>query len=157
MRKRSVSLFSLKRIRKFERPEELSYRIPPRPLERLGTPMAIREKIRENASAFLQPGEIIQAVVPAQTVSAYFSLISIWIIVFKNAYRNIVVTDRRILLCSSGRFRSSPVKGILAEYPRQLTIGPAHGLWYRCDAFGDRLYINKRFFKDVAMADQGAQ
>jgi hypothetical protein len=118
--------------------------------------MAIREKIRENASALLQPDETIQAVVPAQTVSQYFALISLWIIVYKNAYRNIVVTDRRILLCSSGRFRLSPVKGILAEYPRQLKIGPVHGLWYRCDAFGDKLYINKRFFKDVATADQGA-
>jgi hypothetical protein len=118
--------------------------------------MAIREKLRKNAAALLEPGETIQAVVPAQTVSQYFALVSIWIIVFKNAYRNIVVTDRRILLCSSGRFRLSPVKEILSEYPRQLKIGPAHGLWYRCDAFGDKLYINKRFFKDVQVADQGA-
>jgi hypothetical protein len=94
-----------------------------------------------------KPGETIQSVVPAQTVSQYFALISIWIIVFKNAYRNIVVTDRRILICSSGRFRLSPVKAVLSEYPRQLKIGPAHGPWYRCDAFGDKLYINKRFLK----------
>jgi hypothetical protein len=117
--------------------------------------MAIREKLRENATALLQPGETIQTVVPAQTVSQYFALLSIWIIVFKNAYRNIVVTDRRILLCRGGRFRLSPVREVLAEYPRNLRIGPAHGLWYRCDAFGDKLYINKRFFKDVATADQG--
>lgn len=134
----------------------LGYRTPPRPRERVDATVALREKLRKNAAALLEPGETIQAVVPAQTVSQYFALISLWIIVFKNAYRNIVVTDRRILLCSSGRFRLSPVKGVLSEYPRQLKIGPAHGLWYRCDAFGDKLYINKRFFKDVLMADQSS-
>jgi len=115
--------------------------------------MGIRDKVRANAATLLQPGEIIQSVIPAQTVSQYFALISIWIIVFKNAYRNIVVTDRRILLCTSGRFRMSPVNEIVGEFPRQLKIGPAHGLWYRCDAFGDKLYINRRFHNDVAIAD----
>jgi hypothetical protein len=35
--------------------------------------MALREKIRNNASALLQPGETIQAGVPAQTVSQEFA------------------------------------------------------------------------------------
>jgi hypothetical protein len=118
--------------------------------------MGIRDKFRANATTLLQPGETIQAVIPAQTVSQYFALISFWIIVFKKAYRNIVVTDRRILLCTSGRFRISPVNEIVRDYPRELKIGPAHGLWYRCEAFGDKLYINRRFHKDVAVADGGA-
>jgi hypothetical protein len=105
--------------------------------------MGIRDKVRANATSLLQPGETIQSVIPAQTASQYFALISFWIIVFKNAYRNIVVTDRRILLCTSGRLRMSPVKEIVGEYPRRLKIGPAHGLWYRCDAFGDKLYIDR--------------
>src|SRR5664280_42240 len=103
--------------------------------------MAIRDKLRKNATPLLQPGETLQTVVPAQTVSQYFALVSIWIIVFKNAYRNIVVTDRRILLCRSGRVSLSPVKEVVGEYPRELKIGPPHGLWYRSDAFGDKLYI----------------
>jgi len=115
--------------------------------------MAIRDKMRDNAAPYLQPGETIQAVFGAQTVSQYWSLISYWIILFKNAYRVVVVTDRRILVCHSGRFRVTPVTSIVRELPRATKIGPAHGFWYRCDALGERLYIHKRFHKDVTAAD----
>jgi hypothetical protein len=119
--------------------------------------MAIRDKIRANAQPFLQAGEEIQAVIPAQTTSQYFVLISYWIIIFSNAYRIIVVTNQRILLFHSGRFRITPVGELIRELPRQTTIGPAHGLWYRTEALGERLYINRRFHKDIATADTGAQ
>jgi len=115
--------------------------------------MAIRDKIRANAEQVVEPGEVIQVVIPAQTVSQYFALISFWIIIFSNAYRNIVVTDKRILLCQSGRFRMTPVGDVTRELPRQTMIGPAHGLWYRTDSLGEKLYINRRFHKDVAAAD----
>ena len=117
---------------------------------------ALRDKIRANAAPLLQPGEEIQAVIPAQTISQYFVLISYWIILASNAMRVIVVTDRRILLCRSGRVRITPVGEVLAELPRQTLIGPAHGLWYRTNALGQRLYINRRFHKDIADADAAA-
>ena len=56
--------------------------------------MAIRDKLRKNAAPALQPGESVQSIFCAQTVSAYFALVSIWIIMFSNAYRVVVVTDR---------------------------------------------------------------
>ena len=116
--------------------------------------MALRDKIRGNAEHVLEPGETIQVVIPAQTVSQYLAaLVSLWIIVLRKAYRVVVVTDRRILVCSSGRFRFTPVGEVMAEFPRQTAIGPAHGLWYRTDALGETLYIAKRFHKDVAEAD----
>jgi hypothetical protein len=60
--------------------------------------MGIRDTMRNNAAPYLQPGETIQAVFGAQTVSQYWSLLSYWIILFKNAYRVVVVSDRRILV-----------------------------------------------------------
>ena len=115
--------------------------------------MAIRDTIRTNAAQLLKPGEEIQAVIPAQTVSQYLALISYWIIIFSNAYRVIVVTNQRILVCRSGRFRMSPVNDVLHELPRQTRIGPPTGLWYRTESLGQPLYINRRFFKDVKAAD----
>ncbi len=115
--------------------------------------MAIRDTIRANAQHVLEPGEVIQAVIPAQTTSQWFALLSYWIIIFSNAYRAIIVTDRRILVCRSGRFRMTPVKDVLHQVPRSTPIGPPTGLWYRCDRLGERLYINKRFHKDVRAAD----
>jgi hypothetical protein len=48
------------------------------------------------------------------------------------------------------------VKGILRELPRSIIIGPAHGLWYRFDSLGEKMYVNKRFFKDVEAADRSS-
>lgn len=115
--------------------------------------MALRDKLRANAAPLLQPGENIQAIFCGQTTSQYFALISYWIILFTNAYRVVVVTDRRILVCKSGRFRITPVKAVLRELPRNTRIGPPSGLWWRCETLGERLYINKRFHKDVNAAD----
>jgi hypothetical protein len=115
--------------------------------------MAIRDKIRANAQHVLRPGEVIQAVIPAQTVSPNFALISYWIIIFSNAYRVIVVTDQRILVCRSGRLTITPVGEVAREAPRATRIGPATGLWYKSESLGEPLYIGKRFYKDVAAAD----
>lgn len=118
--------------------------------------MAIRDTLRANAAHHLEPGETIQAVIPAQTTSQWFALISYWIIIIKNSYRVIVATDRRILVCRSGRFRITPVNEIVRVAPRATLIGPPSGLWYRCDTLGERLYIAKRYHKDVIAADEMA-
>ena len=114
--------------------------------------MAIRDKMQKNVEPYLQPGERVQAIFGAQTTSQYFALISYWIIA-KNAYRVVVATDRRILVCHAGRVSTTKVKDVIAELPRNTRIGPAKGLWYRCDSLGDRLYVHKRFHKDIAEAD----
>ena len=115
--------------------------------------MALRDKLRANAAPHLQPGETIQAVFCAQTTSQYFALISYWIILFTNAYRVVVVTDRRILVCRSGRLRMTPVNEVLRELPRTTRIGPPSGLWWKSQSLGEQLYINKRFHKDINAAD----
>jgi hypothetical protein len=115
--------------------------------------MAIRDKLRTNAAHVLQPGEQIQSIFAAQTASPYWALLSYWIVLFKNAYRVVIVTDKRILVCKSGRLTTTPVNDIVGEFPRSTKIGPASGVWYKCDTLGDRLYIHKRYHKDVAAAD----
>jgi len=115
--------------------------------------MANRDKLRSNASHILQPGEQIQAIFGAQTMSPYLSLISVFIVLFGNAYRVVVVTDKLILVCRSGRIRVNLVKDVERELPREWAIGPAHGLWYRTEVLGETLYINRRFHKDILAAD----
>ena len=115
--------------------------------------MAIRDTMRSNAAPLLQEGESVQSIFGAQTTSQWWALLSYWIIIIKNSYRVVVVTDRRILVCRSGRFRTTPVNGVVGEFPRNTRIGPPSGLWYRCESLGERLYINKRFHKDIEAAD----
>jgi hypothetical protein len=115
--------------------------------------MAIRDKLQANVQPHLAAGETIQAVFCAQTISAYFALISYWIIVARNSYRVVAATDRRILVFSSGRLTTAQAKTLVGEYPRVTRLGPPHGLWYKCEALGEPLYINRRFHKDVEAAD----
>lgn len=115
--------------------------------------MGVREKLQKNAQPLLQPGETVQAVFAAQSTSQWFALISFWIIVVRNSYRSVIVTDRRILVCQGGRLTLGAIKGVLRELPRATRIGPAGGLWYKTDALGEKLYVHKRFHKDIAAAD----
>jgi len=118
--------------------------------------MAIRDKLRANAQKHLKEGETIQHVMAAQTTSAWMALLSYWIIIIKNSYRVIVVTDRRIFVAMSGRFTTTPVNDIVHEAPRSTKIGSPSGLWHKCETLGPTLYIHKRYFKDIQAADAGA-
>ena len=115
--------------------------------------MAIRDQVRANAAHLLQPGETIQAVFCTQTTSQYYALLLTLIIILSDAYRVVVVTDKRILVCRSGRFRMSPVKRVIRELSRNTRIGPPRGLWWRCETLGEPVYVHKRFHKDVTTAD----
>jgi len=101
----------------------------------------------------LQYGETIDAVFPAQTVSQYLAFLSAWIIVLTNARRVVIVTNQRILVCYSGRFREMPIKGTAHVLSRATRLGPPSGMWYRTDALGEPLYIRRRFHKDILLAD----
>jgi hypothetical protein len=115
--------------------------------------MAIRDKLRASAASYVQPGEQIQAVFAAQTMSQWMALISFWIIIFSGAYRIVVVTDQRIMVFQAGRLKTTTIRSLLRELPRATQIGPPSGLWYRTDVIGEKLYIHKRFAKDVTAAD----
>jgi len=115
--------------------------------------MAIRDKLSKNVAPHLHPGEQLQSVFAAQTTSQYFALLSYWIIILKNSYRVVAVTDRRILVFRAGRLSTTKVTSLVGEFPRSTKIGPASGLWFKCDSLGERLYVNKRFHKDIAAAD----
>jgi len=110
--------------------------------------MAIRDTLRVNAAHLLKPGEVIQAVFSATTTSGWLGPL-VWI----SGYRVILVTDRRILVCRSGRFTDGPVGDVIRKLPRNTRIGPAKGMWFRCETLGERLYIGQLFHKDIADAD----
>lgn len=116
-------------------------------------PTPIREKIATNAQTLLQPGEQVQAVVPAQTKSGWLGAVgALWLILF-NRYRPIVVTDRRIVLTDAGRWGMGKPTSIVGEFPRSTVLGAPKGMWWKTDALGQTLYVHRRFHKDVEQAD----
>jgi hypothetical protein len=115
--------------------------------------VAIREKITQNAQALLEPGEQIQAVIPAQTRNGMWAVLGFIMYAFINRFRPIVVTDRRIAITDSGRWSLGKPTTIVMSLPRTTQIGPPKGLWWKCTSLGQPLYIHKRFHKDVDKAD----
>ncbi|MBA3741990.1 hypothetical protein [Sporichthya sp.] len=123
---------------------------------------SIRDKIRTNAAPHLQPGESVQAVFAAQTVSQYLfvPLLLLGIVplvvmlAVSRPFRTVIVTDRRILLAQAGRLRTTTVEKVLEEGPRTTRIGEPTGLWWVCTSLGNRkLHVHKRFHKDIRDAD----
>jgi hypothetical protein len=115
---------------------------------------SIRDKITTNAQGFLQPGEQVQAGFPAQTKNGYWvPLTGFFGFVFINKYRNVIATDRRILLTDAGRWSTAKSKSVIAEFPRSTSLGDPKGVWWKTEALGQTLYIHKRFHKDVEAAN----
>ena len=114
--------------------------------------MAIRDKIATNAQPYLEPGERIQVVFVGQTKSGWWGLLS-YLVFFWNKYLDVIVTDRRILVLQCGAMQSTRPKSLLLVAPRQILIGPANGLWWKCTTLGKQMYVHKRFHKDIEAAD----
>jgi hypothetical protein len=116
--------------------------------------IAMRDRISEKAAPYLQPGEVIQDAFAGQAASPFWSLLSYWIVIIKNAYRAVVVTDRRIIVFQSSRWGYSNIKSVKRELPRATRLGPPQGtVWYKTEVLGELLYIHRRFFKDIEAAD----
>jgi len=112
----------------------------------------IRDKIIENTTQFLAPGETVQAVIPGQTFSGWWGVLT-YFFVFSNRFHVALVTDQRILVLDAGKWSMGTPKEVLLELPRTTQIGPASGLWWKCTTLGDKLYVHRRFHKDVEAAD----
>lgn len=118
--------------------------------------MALRDKLATQAAPSLRDGETVQHTFAAIATSPYWSLLSYWIIIVKDANRAVVVTDQRIIVFRTSRWRFTKFRNIERELPRSTAIGQPEGLNWKTDDFGEPLWINKRFHKDVNAARESA-
>lgn len=117
--------------------------------------MAIRDKIAANAAPYLAPGEQTQAVMAGQTMSQFLILVGVLPFLLANAYRTIVVTDRRVLIFDSGKMSQTKAKRVLGELPRNFLLGPPNGtIWHKVQIGSETVRIHKRFHQDFVYADQ---
>lgn len=115
--------------------------------------MSVQDAWRVDAAAHLRPGETIQAVIPGQASFGHPVLIASLYGMWRRTSRLVVASDQRILIFR--RTASGALAELLAERPREIAIGPPHALFvfYRTNVLGERLYIHRRWFKDVRAAD----
>ena len=116
--------------------------------------MALRDKLAERAQPYLEPGEQVRHVFMGQTgPSPYWSFLTYWIMLISGQYFVFVVTDRAILVLNAAKWLPNKVKGIEARLPRATQIGPVSGMWGKSEGLGKKVWIHKRFHKDVLAAD----
>src|SRR5262245_20813840 len=115
--------------------------------------MALRDKLARRAYPYLEPGEQIQGVFPAQSgPSPYWILLSALIVVFAAGYAIVVVTDRSIVVLRAGRILPTFPNKVQSRGPRTVYLGRPSGLWgsIRLDR---KYWVHKRFHKDVTAAE----
>ena len=116
--------------------------------------MALRDKLAERAQPYLEPGEQVRHVFMGQTgPSPWFAALSYWIVLFAGKYFIFVVTDRAIIVLRASKLVTSKPKALEARLPRATQLGPVKGIWAETHALGQRVWVNKRFHKDVQAAD----
>ena len=109
--------------------------------------MALRDKLAGRAAPYLEPGEQIRYVFQAQEGA------SPWLIgALFQKYRIVAVTDRAIVVLGIPWMRSKPNR-VVARLPRNTEIGKMSGVFGKTRITGKKMYVHRRFHKDVAAAD----
>jgi hypothetical protein len=122
--------------------------------------MALRDAMRASAAQFLEPGETIQVVIAGQTgsplvraIGSAFGLLGALITVAFNEYRIVAVTDQRILVLDAGRWSYKNARGVVGVLPRATRLGPLSGLWRSIETPSGKVWVHRRFNKDIDAAD----
>ena len=117
--------------------------------------------MRASATAFLNPGETIQEVLGAQTgsplvrgIGSAFGLLGALVTVAFNEYRIVAVTDQRILVLDTGRWGMKTARDVVDNLPRSVMLGPARGVWHSIQLPAGKIWIHRRFYKDIEAADR---
>jgi hypothetical protein len=114
--------------------------------------MAIREKMVGRCQPLLPPGETIRHVIYAQAGPNPWFFLLTWLIFLFSKFRIVAVTANSIVVFEASKWSTTP-KQILAVLPRQIRLGPVKGLWGAIHLNGERMWVHKRFHKDVDAAD----
>jgi hypothetical protein len=117
--------------------------------------MALREKLASRTQPFLEPGEQVMQIFSAQTGPNPWLIPAIGpiIVLFFSKMRVIAVTDRAVLLLNSSKLSAKPT-ALVQRLPRQTRLGPIEGkIWGKITVGGERIWVHKRFHKDVQAAD----
>ncbi len=115
--------------------------------------MALRDKLTERVQPYLEPGEQVRWVFPAAGgPSPWMMALAgslLYLILVKP--KIILITVRRIVVLKANKATQSKPKGVELAGPH-VRLGPVKGLWAPIH-LGDKLYVHKRFHKDVEEYD----
>lgn len=122
--------------------------------------MALQEKLKSRTAPYLEPGEEVRQVFMAESGAPpwlFFGILlglGALVVIWLMRPLIIAVTDRSVVVLRATRFRVAAPKELVARLPRQTRLGPVNGkLWAKLDLAGQRVWVHRRFFKEVQAAD----
>ncbi|WP_406317078.1 hypothetical protein OHA77_07725 [Streptosporangium sp. NBC_01639] len=119
-----------------------------------------RPDLVSRAVEFLPPGsEIRQAFIAQSAPNFLFFVVTYMtgLTMLVNKYRCVAVTKDEIYVLDSTKLSggASPQK-LLGTMPRRTKLGPGHGNWWTIELLGEKHWVHKRFFEQLAAADREA-
>jgi hypothetical protein len=116
--------------------------------------VALRDKLVDRVQPFLEPGETVQCVFLAQAGASPYLANSFGLLgsILGVKRRIVAVTDRAVLVLEAD-FGGTKPQQVLARLPRSTRLGPVKGVWAKAQVNGEKLYVHRRFHKDVVSAD----
>lgn len=114
----------------------------------------LREKLTTRVQPYLEPGEEVRHVFLAQGGPHPLTILLLYVFALFFRYYIVAVTDRAVVVVKASVLRPSFPKNLVERLPRQARLGvKLTGLWGTGQAGGRKLWIHRRFHKDVAAAD----
>ncbi len=112
-----------------------------------------RQRLIDRTQDFLEDGEQIQAIFPAQVgVNPLFGFLTLFLVAFNRGVV-IAVTNRSIVVLDAGSRNSRTPTGIRDTLPRATMLGPVSGgLWSKLNV-PPRTYVNRFWHEEVGVAD----
>lgn len=115
--------------------------------------MALRDKLRSRSQPFLEPGETVEQVFPAQVGNPWMVGLGGGILMLiLGKPRDVVVTDRAIVVLRQSKLTATP-KELLGRLSRETRLGPLKGIWAKTELNGEKVWIHRRFHGDAKAAD----
>jgi hypothetical protein len=120
------------------------------------TIMAYRDRAVRRATPLLQPNEQLQHIFPAEAgahpiLARGFGLLG-WLLFAEP--RVIAVTDQAVVVFKANLNGTQP-KEVLARLPLGSLQGQPSGLWGKVQVDGKRMYVHRKFHKEVNAALAG--
>jgi hypothetical protein len=116
----------------------------------------MQNKLAARVQPLLPPGSQVRHTIVCQTGPNPWFFLLTYLVYFWIQYRIVAVTDDAIYVVRASKVTVRPQE-VIATLPRQTRLGPVSGLWAKIELLGERLWVNKRFQKEIEAADAAAR
>jgi hypothetical protein len=122
-------------------------------------PVTPRADLVERALSFLPAGSEIRQAIIGQTAPNFLYFIVTYLtgIMSRNKYRCVAVTPQAIYVLDSTKWSGgAKPQALVGQMPRHTRLGPVSGRWTQVELLGERHWVHKRFYDQIAAADREA-